>query len=127
MEKGKGEETKTPREEILEFLEKKPRIYKDAVKWTFARWSGISFSSLFDDLNSQAKREDMLRALRKDDCFRIIADPNGGSDTIVQVTEKGRDQIIGVFYSTKEQKELKRLFRKFDGAFASKTPPQTKT
>jgi hypothetical protein len=127
MSKNRAEEIKTPREEILEFLEKKPSIYKDAVKWTFARWSGISFSSLFDDLNSQAEREDMLSALREDDCFMIIDDPNGGSDTIVQVTEKGRDQIIGVFYSTRQQKELKRLFRKFDSAFASKNTPQTKT
>ncbi len=109
MAKSDVHKTKSIKEELQELLDKKPPIYKDAVKWTLARWSGISFLLLFDDLNSQAEREDMLSALREDDCFRIIDDPTGGSDTIVQVTKKGRDQIIDVFYSTREQREFKRL------------------
>ena len=126
MTTNNGHQTKSAKEELLELLEKKPQIYKDAVKWTLARWSGISFSSLFDDF-SQEDRESALRELKEDDCFEIIDDPKRSSEVIIQVTEKGRDSIIGVFYSKSEQRELKRLFKKFDGAFAPKTTPQAKT
>jgi hypothetical protein len=90
---------KTAKEELLELLKKKPKIYQDAVKWTLARWSGISFSSLFEDLNSQVERDDMLSELRNDDFFSVLNDPKRSSEVIIQVTEKGRDSIIGVFYS----------------------------
>jgi len=120
-------QTKSSKQELVELLEKKPKIYKDAVKWTLARWSGISFSLLFEDLKSQAERENMLRELRNDDCFRVIKEPEEGSEAIIQVTEKGRDLIIGLFYSKSEQKELKSLLKKFDGALAQKTTSQPKT
>jgi hypothetical protein len=119
-------QAKSAKEELLELLEKKPKIYKDAVKWTLARWSGISFSSLFDNL-PPGDLESMVRELKEDDLFRIIDDSKRSSEVIIQVTEKGRDSIIGVFYSKSEQRELKRLFKKFDDAFASKTAPQAKT
>jgi hypothetical protein len=119
-------EKENPKEQLSEFLERSPKIYSDAVKWTLARWTGISFSSLFDDL-PQEDRESMLRELKEDDWFKIINDPTRSSEVIIQVTEKGRDSIIGVFYSKSEQIELKRLFKKFDCAFAPKTAPQAKT
>ena len=119
-------QTKTAKKELLNLLKKKPKIYQDAFKWTLARWSGISFSSLFDDL-PQEDLESMLRELKEDDCSKIINDPKRSTEVIIQVTEKGRDSIIGVFYSKSEQRELKRLFKKFDGAFAPKTAPQAKT
>lgn len=118
-------QAKSAKEELLELLKKKPKIYQDAVKWTLARWTGISFSSLFDDL-PQEDRESMLRELKEDDWFKIINDPKRSSEVIIQVTEKGRDSTIGLFYSKRGQKELKRLFKKFDGAFAP-TAPQAKT
>jgi hypothetical protein len=52
----------------------------------------------------------MFRELRADDFFRVVNDPKGGSEVILQVTEKGRDSIIGVFYSKSQQRELKRNF-----------------
>lgn len=37
------------KEQLLKRLEKKPKIYQDAVKWTLACWTGIRMSSLFED------------------------------------------------------------------------------
>jgi hypothetical protein len=112
-------QTKGTKEELLELLKKKPKIYQDAVKWTLARWSGISFSSLFDNVNSQVERERILNKLKKDDCFRIIDDPKGSSEAIVQVTEKGRDSMINLFYSEKDKRMLKRLLRRLDAVYSS--------
>ena len=114
------------KEEILAELSKRPKIYSDAVKWTLARWSGIGFSSLFKEVKIQAERDKILRELSECDLFRVFSDPKRGSEPIIKVTEKGRNEIIGLFYSKSQQKELKRLFKKFDTAFASKTAPQPK-
>ena len=119
MTKSEAGEEKSPKQQLLELLESRPQIYSDAVKWTLARWSGISFSSLFNRY-PQLKRESMLKELKEDDCFRIIDDPKGSSEAIIQVTEKGRNEIIGLFYSKSQQRELKRLFKKFDPFMSNK-------
>ena len=119
MAKSEAGEEKSAKQQLLELLESRPQIYSDAVKWTLARWSGISFSSLFDKY-PQLKRESMLKELKKDDCFRIIDDPKGDSEAIIQVTEKGRNEIIGLFYSQSQQRELKRLFKKIDPFMSNK-------
>ncbi len=62
-------------------------------------------------------REKAVREFQKDDCFKIVPDPEGGSEVIVYLTEKGRDQMIGIFYSEKEKRELKRLFKQMDPCF----------
>ena len=63
-------QAKTPKELLLQFLEKSPRVYSDAIKWTLLCWSGISFSSLFKD--SEVDRESLLRELQQDDSFRVV-------------------------------------------------------
>lgn len=75
---------------------------------------GISFSSLFNDLDSKVDSETLLKELQKDGSFSVVNDPKGGSEAIVYLTEKGRDVIINLFYSNKEKRELKRLFKRFD-------------
>lgn len=119
MTKSEACEEKSPKQLLLELLESRPQIYSDAVKWTLARWSGISISSLFDHY-PQLKRESMLKELKEDNCFRIIDDPKGRSEVIIQVTEKGRNEIIGLFYSKSQQRELKRLFKKIDPFMSNK-------
>ncbi len=119
MAKSEAGEEKSAKQMLLELLESRPRIYSDAVKWTLARWSGISVSSLFDHY-SKLKRESMLKELKEDDCFRIIEDPKGGSEAIIKLTEKGRNEIIGLFYSKSQQRELKRLFKKIDPFMSNK-------
>lgn len=97
----------------MELLEKKPPIYKDAVKWTLACRSGIRFSSLFNDLDSKVECETLLKELQKDSSFfSVVNDPKGGSEVLVKLTEKGRDEIIDLFYSNKEKRELKRLVKR---------------
>lgn len=113
MAKSEAGEKKSPKQQLLELLESRPKIYSDAVKWTLARWSGLSISSLFNDY-PQLDRESTLKELKEDNCFRIINDPKGDSEDIIQVTEKGRNEIISLFYSKSEQRELKRLFKKID-------------
>jgi hypothetical protein len=111
-------EKKSHKQQLLELLENRPKIYSDAVKWTLARWSGISLSSLFENY-PQLNRESMLNELKDDDCFRIINDPEKGSEFIIQLTEKGRDEIIGLFYSKSEQRKLKCIFKKVDPFMSS--------
>jgi hypothetical protein len=103
---------KGPKEKLLELLEKKPPIYSDAVKHTLAVLSGIMFSSLFDDLDPKVERETMLKELQKSGSWSVVNDPKGGSDVLLKLTEKGRDEIIDLFYDDKEKRELKRLIKK---------------
>ncbi len=119
MTNSEAGEEKSPKQQLIELLESRPQIYSDAIKWTLVRWSGISFSSLFDKY-PKLKRESMLKELTEDDCFRIIDDPKGCSEDIIQVTEKGRNEMIGLFYSKSEQRELKRLFKKIDPFMSNK-------
>lgn len=127
MTKSKPSEIKSPKDKLLELLEKKPPIYKDAVKWTLACRSGIMFSSLFDDLDSEVERKTMIKELQNDDSFSIVNDPKGGSDVLVKLTEKGRDEIIDLFYSGKEKRELKRLVKRLDTAYQKKGKNYTDT
>jgi hypothetical protein len=89
MERSNVHKAKGPKEELLELLEKKPPIYKDAVKWTLACHSGIRFSSLFDDLDSKVERETMLKELQKDGSFfSVVNDSKGGSEVLVKLKRK---------------------------------------
>ena len=114
MERSNVHNAKGPKEALLEFLEKNPPIYTDAIKWTLACHSGIRFSSLFNDLDSKVDRETLLKELQKDGSFSVVNDPEGGSEVLVKLTEKGRDEIIDLFYSGKEKIGLKRLFKIID-------------
>jgi hypothetical protein len=114
MEKSNVHKAKSPKEELLELLEKKPPIFKVAVKYAFAGHSGIMFSSLFDDFDYKEDRETMLKELQKDGSWSVVNDPKGGSEVLLKLTEKGRDEIIDLFYSGKEKRELKRLLKRFD-------------
>ena len=114
MEKSNVHKAKSPKEELLELLEKKPPIYKATVKYTLAVHSGIGVSSLFHDVNSKEKRETILKELQKDDSWSAVNDPKGGSDVLLKLTEKGRDEIIDLFYEGKEKRELKRLLKIMD-------------
>ena len=114
MAKSDVHKAKDPKEALLEFLAKKPPIYSDAVKYTLAVHSGISFSSLFDDWDPKEDRETMLNELQKKGSWSVVNDPKGGSDVLLKLTEKGRDEIIDLFYDGKEKRELKRLIKKAD-------------
>src|SRR5512135_3640723 len=110
MAKDEAGESKSPKQQLLELLESRPKIYSDALKWSSYRWFGVKFSSLFPDVKSQAARESILRELQADDAFRIIEDPKGSKDLVVRLTEKGKDSMIDLFYSYGEKRQLKRLF-----------------
>ena len=115
MEKSNVNKANGPKESLLKLLKKKPRIYTTAVKYTLAVHSGIRFSSLFDDVDSKEERETILKELQKDVSFcSVVNDPEGGSEVLVKLTEKGRDEIINLFYDDKEKRELKRLIKKAD-------------
>jgi len=58
--------------------------------------------------------EPFLKELQKDGSFSFVNNPKGGSEVIVYLTKKGRDVIINLFYSNKEKRKLKRLFKRFD-------------
>ncbi len=104
MEKSNVYKAKNPKEELLEFLEKNPPIYRVAVKYTLARHIGIRFSSLFDHLDPKGDRETFLKELQKGDSWSVVNDPKGGSEVLLKLTEKGRDEIIDRFYSGKEKR-----------------------
>jgi DNA-binding MarR family transcriptional regulator len=112
------DQAKSAKEQLLELLEKKPKIYQDAVKWTLACWTGIRMSSLFEDIIfSKMDRTAFLeefKGLEESGFVRLENDPKGTSEVIVHLSEQGRDEIVDLFYSGKEKKELKRLFRRFD-------------
>lgn len=108
-------QAKSVKEELLELLEKKPEIYKDAVKWTLACWTGIRASSLFEDKDFfNVDRTASLKELQESGFIRLENDPKGTSEVIVHLTEQGRDEIVDLFYSKKEKRELKRIFKRFD-------------
>jgi hypothetical protein len=114
MAKSDVHKVKGPKEKLLELLAKKPPIYSAAVKYTLAVHSGIMFSFLFDDWDPKEDRETMLKELQKDGSWSVVNDPKGGSDVLLKLTEKGRDEIIDLFYDGKEKRELKRLIKKAD-------------
>jgi hypothetical protein len=122
------DEGKSAKEALRELLGKKPKIYQDAVKYTFACRIGIRASAYFDDnYFSGVARDAALKELQENGSIWLEFDPKGDSEVIVHLTEQERDNIIDLFYSGKEKKELKRLLKKFDAILASKSAPQAKT
>jgi DNA-binding MarR family transcriptional regulator len=114
------DQAKSAKEQLLDLLEKKPKIYQDAVKWTLACWDGIRMSSLFEDIDfSKVDRTAFLKELQEGGSYRLENDPKDTSEVIVHLTEQGRDEIVDLFYSGKEKKELKRLFKRFESIKAS--------
>jgi hypothetical protein len=86
MAKSDVHKAKSPKEALLEFLEKKPPIYSVAIKYTLAVHSGIMFSSLFDDWDPKEDRETFLKELQKDGSWSVVNDPEGGSDVLLKLT-----------------------------------------
>jgi hypothetical protein len=128
MEKNNDDKEKSAKEELRELLGKKPKIYQDAVKYTFACRIGIRASAHIDDnYFSGVDRNAALKELQENGSIWLENDPKGDSEVIVHLTEQERDNIIDLFYSGKEKKELKCLVKKFDAILDSKTAPQTKT
>ena len=103
MKRSNVDKAKSPKEALLELLAKKPPIYSDAVKNTLAVYSGITFSSLFDDWDPKEDRETMLKELQQTGSWSVVNDPKGGSDVLLKLTKKGRDEIIDLFYDDKEK------------------------
>jgi hypothetical protein len=93
MAKSDVDKARGPKEELLELLAKKPPIYQNAVKYTFAVHIGISFSSFLDHWDHKVDREKFLKELQQGDSWSVD-DPEGGSDVLLKLTEKGRDEII---------------------------------
>jgi hypothetical protein len=113
MAKNDVHKAKDSKEAILEFLAKKPPIYQVAVKYTLAVHIGIA-SSTFFDLNPKVDHESFLDELRKGDSWSVVNDPEGGSDVLLKLTEKGRDEIIDLFYDGKEKREIRRLIKRLE-------------
>jgi DNA-binding MarR family transcriptional regulator len=108
-------QTKSAKEELLELLEKKPKIYREAVKWTLACWTGIRLSSLFENRDLlNVDRDAFLKELQESGFINLENDPKGTSEVIVHLTEQGRDEIIDHLYSKEEKKELKLIFKRLD-------------
>ena len=110
-----AEQAKSAKEQLLELLKKKPKIYQDAVKWSLACSTGISMSYLFKNKDfPKLDRAALLKELQEDGSIRLENNPRDASEVIVHLTEQGRDAMVDLFYSKEEKKELKRLFKKFD-------------
>ncbi len=106
---------KSVKEELMELLEKQPKIYKDAVKYAYACRVGIRASFYFDDKYFfGVDRAAALKELQESGSIWLENDPKDTSEVIVHLTERERDNIIGLFYSGKEKRELKRLVKKLD-------------
>jgi hypothetical protein len=114
MEKNNVTKTKSPKEALQEFLDKNPPIYKDAVKWTLLCWNGYRLALLFKGLGPKVDRDSFLRELQEGGLVRLVNDPKGGSEVMVHLTEKGRDEFIDTSYSNKAKKELKRILKIID-------------
>jgi hypothetical protein len=113
-------QSKIAKEELLELLEKQPKIFQDAVKYTFACRIGITASSYFNDKYfSGVDRAAALKELQESDSIWLENDSNGTTEIIVHLTEQERDKIVDLFYSGKERKELKRLIKRFDSILSS--------
>ena len=50
--------------------------------------------------------------MQKGGSWSVVNDPKGGSEVLLKLAEKGRDEIIDLFYDGKEKKELKGLIKK---------------
>ncbi len=105
---------KSAKEQLLEFLEDKPEVYKDAVKWMALCRVGVPLSDMrkikpFQNMNDAA----LIQALKDTGVVRIENDPDNPENSTVIVTKEGRDEIISLFHEGEEKKELKRLIKKF--------------
>ncbi len=120
MATNNADQAKNAKEMLLELLEKQPKIFQDAVKYTFACRIGIRASSYFDDKYfSGVDRGAALKELQESGSIWLENDPKGVSEVKVHLTEQERDNIIDLFYSGKEKRELKRLIKKFDSILSS--------
>jgi DNA-binding MarR family transcriptional regulator len=118
MAKSEPEKKKNPKEQLLELLEKKPPIYKEFVKYSLLCREGVSMSSFIEDSNYKLDKA-ALNELQESGFIRLVNSSKEGSETMVQLTEQARDEIFELFYSTKEKRILKSLFKKLDALKSS--------
>jgi len=128
MTTNNARQAKSAKEELLKLLETKPKFYADAVKYAFACHFGIRLSSLFEDRDfSKIDRKAVLMGLQEIGFFRLENDAKEDSEVIVHLTKQGRDEIIDLFYSGKEKRQLKRLLQRIDAQLqnppAKQKPP----
>src|SRR5208283_1208723 len=110
-----ADQAKNAKEELLELLEKQPKVFQDAVKYTFACRIGIGASFYFDNKYfSGIDRCAALKELQESGSIWLENDPKDISEVKVHLTEQERDNIIDLFYSGREKRELKRLIKRFD-------------
>lgn len=120
MATNNAHQAKNAKEELLGLLEKQPKIFQDAVKYTFACRIGIGVAFYFDNKYfSGVNRAAALKELQESGSIWLENDPKGVSEAKVHLTEQERDNIIDLFYSGKEKRELKRLVKKFDSILSS--------
>jgi len=102
------DQAKSAKEQLLELLEKKPKIYQDAVKWTLACWTGIRMSSLFEDIIfSKMDRTAFLeefKGLEESGFVRLENDPKGTSEVIVHLSEREEMKSLTCFIREKKRK-----------------------
>ena len=82
-------------------------------------YSEITFSLSAPSYVSYVQAADSVKTMLKElqkygSFFSVVNDPKGGSEVLLKLTEKARDEIIDLFYSGKEKRELKHLIKRFD-------------
>lgn len=112
MAKSDAQKAKGGKEALMEFLDNNPPIYRDVAKWVFYCMFGVKLKSVFPNFDSEVVKESFLEDLQKDGSYSVVNDPEGGSELFVKVTEKGLGELIDLFYSGKEKRQLKRILTK---------------
>jgi len=114
---------KSAKEQLLEFLEDKPEVYKEAVKWMALCRVGVPLSDMrkikpFQSMDDAA----LIQTLKETGVVRIENDPENSQNSTVIVTKEGMDEIINLFHDGDEKRELKRLIKKFEANLPPNEP-----
>ena len=106
---------KSAKEQLLEFLEDKPEVYKEAFKWMALCRIGLPLSDMqeikpFQNMGDAA----LIQTLKETGLVRIENDSENSGYKKVIVTKQGRDEIINLFHEGDQKRELKRLIKKLE-------------
>lgn len=114
---------KSAKEQLIEFLEDKPEVYKEAVKWMALCRIGVPLSDM-REIKSFQNMDDaaLIEALKDTGVVMIENDPENSGEKKVIVTKQGREEIISLFHEGEEKRELKRLIKKFEANLPPNEP-----
>lgn len=114
---------KSAKEQLIEFLESKPEVYKEAVKWMALCRIGLPLSDMqeikpFQNMDDAA----LIQTLKETGLVTIENDSENSGEKKVIVTKQGREEIINLFHEGEEKRELKRLIKKFETSLPPNEP-----